>query len=108
MSVSVVPSQLRRWAFYIATAGLMCIALAVGWALGLQIVGNVHVVEDGLVYRAAQLDRGRLTTLIKTYGIRSVINLRGENRGSDWYDNEVEVTTLRGVKHFDVRMSALR
>jgi protein tyrosine/serine phosphatase len=102
-----VRSRLGRWAFRTATAVLMCAGLAGGWALGLQIVGNVHVVERGLVYRAAQLNGERLESLLKTYGIKSVINLRGENRGSAWYDNEIAVTASLGVSHYDVRMSAL-
>lgn len=87
---------------------LICAGLAGGWAIGLQIVGNVHVVEDGALYRSAQLNDKRLTDVIAAYGIKSVINLRGENRGLWWYDNELEVTTAQGVSHFDVRMSALR
>jgi protein tyrosine/serine phosphatase len=85
----------------------MCVGFAGGWALGLQIVGNVHVVEDGLVFRAAQLNGSRLASLLETYGIKSVINLRGENHGSVWYEDEIAVTASHGVSHFDVRMSAL-
>ena len=87
---------------------LMCVGLAGGWAMGLQMVGNVHVVEDGTLYRSAQLNEEKLAGVIATYGIKSVINLRGENRGLWWYDNEVEVTAMHGVSHFDVRMTALR
>jgi protein tyrosine/serine phosphatase len=87
---------------------LIGVGLAGGWAIGLQIVGNVHVVEAGALYRSAQLNEGKLANVISAYGIKSVINLRGENRGSWWYDNEVEVTAAHGVSHFDVRMTALR
>jgi protein tyrosine/serine phosphatase len=87
---------------------LICVGLAGGCAIGLQLVGNVHVVENGVLYRSAQLNGEKLVDVIASYGIRSVINLRGENRGSWWYDNEVEVTAAHGVSHFDVRMSALR
>jgi protein tyrosine/serine phosphatase len=87
---------------------LICVGLAGGWAIGLQVVGNVHVVESGALYRSAQLSGQKLVDVIAAYGIKSVINLRGENRGSWWYDNEVEVTAAHGVSHFDVRMTALR
>jgi protein tyrosine phosphatase (PTP) superfamily phosphohydrolase (DUF442 family) len=87
---------------------LICVGLAGGWAIGLQMVGNVHVVEEGVLYRSAQLNEGKLAEVIATYGIKSVINLRGDNRGSGWYDNELEVTAARGASHFDVRMTALR
>jgi protein tyrosine phosphatase (PTP) superfamily phosphohydrolase (DUF442 family) len=87
---------------------LIGVGLAGAWAIGLQIVGNVHVVEDGIVYRSAQLNGQKLAKMVDAYGIKSVINLRGENRGSWWYDDEIEVTAARGVSHFDVRMSAVR
>lgn len=87
---------------------LICLGLAGGWAIGLQLVGNVHVVEDGVFYRSAQLNEEKLANVIAAYGIKAVINLRGENRGSWWYDDEVKVTTAHGASHFDVRMTALR
>jgi protein tyrosine/serine phosphatase len=89
-------------------AALICVGVAGGWAIGLQFVGNVHVVEDGTFYRSAQLNERKLADVIVAYGIKSVINLRGANRGSWWYDNEVEVTAAQGASHFDVRMTALR
>ncbi|NGX97536.1 MAG: dual specificity protein phosphatase family protein [Candidatus Afipia apatlaquensis] len=49
-----------------------------------------------------------MADVMAAYGIKSVINLRGKNSGSWWYDNEVEVTTAHGASHLDVRMSALR
>jgi protein tyrosine phosphatase (PTP) superfamily phosphohydrolase (DUF442 family) len=87
---------------------LVGIGLAAGWALGLQLVGNIHVVEDRVLYRSAQLNGRQLANVIDTYGIKSVVNLRGENRGLSWYDDEIEVTVAHGVSHFDVRMTALR
>jgi protein tyrosine phosphatase (PTP) superfamily phosphohydrolase (DUF442 family) len=87
---------------------LICVGLAGGWAIGLQMVGNVHVVEDGALYRSAQLNEAKLADVIAAYGIKSVINLRGENHGSRWYDDEVKVTANHGASHFDVRMTALR
>lgn len=96
-------------AIAVAACGLLiCVGLPGGWAIGLQLVGNVHVVEDGALYRSAQLNERKLAGVIAAYGIKSVINLRGENRGSWWYDNETEVTAALGVSHFDVRMSAMR
>ncbi len=78
------------------------------WALGLQVVGNIHVVEPGQLYRAAQLNGSTLDHVLDTYGIRTVINLRGENDGTPWYDDEVAVTRKHGLVHIDIRMSANR
>ena len=90
------------------SALLICVGLAGGWAIGLQLVGNVHVVEDGALYRSAQLNENKLSEVISTYGIKSVINLRGENRGLWWYDDEMKVSEAHGVSHFNVRMTAIR
>jgi protein tyrosine phosphatase (PTP) superfamily phosphohydrolase (DUF442 family) len=87
---------------------LIGIGLACGWAIGLQLVGNVHVVEGGILYRSAQLNGHKLANVVAAYGIKSVINLRGENRGLWWYDDEMRVATTQGIAHFDVRMSAVR
>lgn len=87
---------------------LICVGLAGGWAIGLQLVGNVHVVEDGVLYRSAQLNEDKLSDVISTYGIKSVINLRGENHGLWWYDDEMKVSAALGVSHFNVRMTAVR
>jgi protein tyrosine/serine phosphatase len=96
-------------AIAIAVAALLiCVGLAGGWAIGLQLVGNVHVVEDGVLYRSAQLNENKLSTVISTYGIKSVINLRGENLGLQWYDDEMKVSRALGVIHFNVRMTAVR
>jgi len=78
------------------------------WALGLQVVGNIHVVEPGQLYRAAQLNGSALDHVLDSYGIRTVINLRGEHNGRPWYDDEVAVTRKHGLIHIDVPMSANR
>ncbi|MFN3442180.1 MAG: tyrosine-protein phosphatase, partial [Rhizobium rosettiformans] len=39
-------------------------------------------------------------------GIKTVINLRGENPGKDWYDDEIAATAAHGARHVDFGMSA--
>ena len=72
----------------------------------LQCTGNIHVVEPGRLYRAAQLNGTALENVLDRYGIRTVINLRGGNQGRDWYDDEVSVSRKHGSLHIDLRMSA--
>ena len=40
----------------------------------------------------------------KRYGIRTIVNLRGEGEGSEWYDDEVVAAKGLGVAHDDFRM----
>lgn len=91
----------------IVSALAITIALAVGgWAAFLQLTGNIHTVEPNKLYRSAQLDDGDLTHVIEKYKIKSVINLRGENPGDPWYENELKVTKAQGAQHFDVGIGA--
>lgn len=77
-----------------------------GWALGLQLTGNVHVVDAGRLYRSAQLNGDALANVLTRFGIRSVINLRGRNPGEWWYQNELDVSARHGALHFDIGMGA--
>ena len=62
----------------------------------------------GLLAHAAglQLSGPALADRIRRDGIRSVLNLRGRNDGSDWYETERAVSDRLGIKHLDFRMSA--
>lgn len=106
MGVLLRCSCLRRITVILIGAALIA-GLATGsWALGLQLTGNIHTVENGVLYRSAQLNGQRLTDALSRFGIRSVINLRGGDRGDWWYQEELEATAARGVAHFDVYMAA--
>lgn len=97
---------IRRW---FKRGGALCLiaGLTAGGYLGfLQLSGNFHPVIEGEVYRSAQPTPDALDAYIKEHGIRSVINLRGERTGRDWYDAEVAVAKDNGVKHYSFRMSA--
>lgn len=69
---------------------------------------NFHEVDPGKLYRSAQLTGEELDQAIHTFGIRTVINLRGENPGKDWYDAEARVTQQAGVKLISIPMMASR
>lgn len=74
--------------------------------LYVQEQGNFHVVTIGEVYRSAQLDRDGLNRYIPAYGIRSIVNLRGEHDGAGWYKEEIKASDRYHVRHYDVRLSA--
>ncbi|MDB6022938.1 MAG: protein tyrosine phosphatase [Pedosphaera sp.] len=69
---------------------------------------NFHVVSPGLIYRSAQLDAGGLTQLVQEHGIKSILNLRGPNGTTDWYNAETNTAHLLGVRHIDFELSASR
>lgn len=90
----------------------VAVALAAGflWCLGYQTglyaSGNLHVLVAGEAYRSAQPSGDRLRDLHERLGVRSVINLRGPNEGTPWYDEELVVSRELGIEHIDFRMSS--
>lgn len=76
---------------------------------GRVLVGhNFHTVEPGRVYRTAQPSPQRLERLIRTLGIRTVVNLRGRCLDADWYRDECRVAARLGVCQEDLCFSAGR
>lgn len=97
-----------RWAARFGVALLAALVLLGGYAGVLQLTGNVHTVMDGVLYRSAQPSKNQIFALSKDYGIRSIVNLRGDNTGSPWYDDEIEASKALGLAHYNFRMSARR
>jgi protein tyrosine/serine phosphatase len=87
---------------------ILLAAPAVGAAfLGfLQLTGNFNAVVPGEFYRSAQLTPAQLSEYVGAHKIRTVINLRGENKGQPWYDAEVKQSDHLRVVHVDFGMSA--
>lgn len=100
--------SLRR----LAVAVMVCIGLVLCASAGfyeyLKVSGNFHVVEQGHVYRAGQLNGAELEQAISSHGIRSVLNLRGAFPGETWYDNEIAVSRTKSIAHYDYGLSAER
>jgi len=69
------------------------------------IKGNFHVITENQAYRSRQLDKKLLTHYINKYGIKTIINLRGAEPGKDWYDDEINVCSAYGIKHYDLDMA---
>ena len=99
-------STLRRTLLLAGLAlGLTILSLG-GWALGLRLSGNVHAVEQGKLLRSAQLSPDHLKVLIRDEGIKTIINLRGENPQERWYRAELEAATNLGVRYVSLPLSA--
>jgi protein tyrosine/serine phosphatase len=67
---------------------------------------NIHPIAWGRAYRSAQVDASTLGLLVDVLGLKTVFNLRGENDGETWYENEKALLASKGVELIDVRMSA--
>ncbi|WP_158043666.1 dual specificity protein phosphatase family protein [Skermanella pratensis] len=94
----------------VALLSILSVGLGIA-ALHLAIVllgENFHSVVADELYRSAQPTPERIARYRKDYGIRTIINLRGDNTGSAWYDAEVEASRRLGIGHMDFRMSSRR
>jgi protein tyrosine phosphatase (PTP) superfamily phosphohydrolase (DUF442 family) len=96
-----------KWSAKVLVLLLVAVVSGIGFRYCLiQSNGNLRTVDAGLVYRSAQLSEDEFIRQVKKLGIRSVINLRGENLGADWYEAEVKAAKSLGVAFINYRMSA--
>jgi protein tyrosine/serine phosphatase len=82
-------------------------AVSGGSYLGyLQTSGNFHYIVSGEAYRSGQLSYDEFVHYLSKYDIKTVLNLRGKNTGSDWYEGEVAATKSLHVTLIDYGISA--
>jgi protein tyrosine phosphatase (PTP) superfamily phosphohydrolase (DUF442 family) len=68
---------------------------------------NFSVVEKGKLYRSAQLSPQALKAYIKKYGIKTIINLRGEHPKEKWWRQEKSVADRYHVTLVNIPTSAV-
>jgi len=91
-----MPKIIRRafkWTLYpvIAVFALLL------YLVGLWATGNFHEIIPGELYRSAQLSESEIHHYTQKYGIRTILNLRGENVGKPWYDEEVAASKANNL-----------
>lgn len=85
--------------------GLLAILIG-GYYLYLLATDNFHAVVAGEVYRSSQPSASAIARFEGKYGIKTILNLRGENEKHGWYDSEVAQSNALGIKHIDFRMNS--
>lgn len=98
--------RLGAWKRWLLAATLV-LGLAGGFWFGVRGADNLHVVQEGVVYRSAQMNPDTLRRTIEDKGIRSVLNLRGEKPDSKWFQRETDAVRALGVQHLSHKLSAL-
>lgn len=83
--------------------GVLALALVVlGVPVWKYVVGyNLRTVEPGAFYGARQMGGPALERYIDKLHIGTVLNVRGANPGTDWYDAEVAACKAKQVTHLD-------
>jgi uncharacterized protein (TIGR01244 family) len=107
--VTPAKPSLRQWLLWVSSALVFTVVVFPLSFYGfLHRDHNSHEVEPGLIYRSAQLPAAKFVDLAKRVGLRTVINLRGENSGREWYDDQSRAARALGVGFVNYRMSASR
>ncbi len=79
-----------------------------GYYLYLQVTNNFGTVIAGEVYRSSQPSAQAIGQFEKQYGIKTILNLRGESNNAKWYTDEVQESKALNIVHINFGMSAGR
>lgn len=71
-----------------------------------RMLDNFHSVQLGVLYRSAQLKPSRLRKYIQKFGIKSVINLRGINKKTKWWQAEKATLKKLKVNYYNISFNA--
>lgn len=86
--------------------GFLGAIAALGIFMGVnQLTGNEHEVIAGELYRSGQPGADDVDSLVQRHGIKTIINLRNEERGA-WYSQEKAAAARNGVTLIDYPISS--
>ena len=71
-----------------------------------KLFDNFHSVESGVIYRCSQLSPQRLKRYIRRVGIKTIINLRGENKSMEWWRHEDVLAREFNIHFYNIAMCA--
>jgi protein tyrosine phosphatase (PTP) superfamily phosphohydrolase (DUF442 family) len=92
---------LNRTVLGIGLAALLIIVSLSGHGFYTIQHNNFHTVSPKQLYRSAQMNKVELTRYVEEYGIKSILNLRGENPASEWHHAELDTAAKLNVIHYD-------
>jgi protein tyrosine phosphatase (PTP) superfamily phosphohydrolase (DUF442 family) len=96
-------AQLRR---RVVWPTLALVLVPVAFVVRVEWTHNFGVVVPGHIYRSGQMSGDDLARVLKTYGIKTVLNLRGPNPGEAWYRAERSVSTAKSATQVDLSLSS--
>ncbi|WP_152976089.1 dual specificity protein phosphatase family protein [Ensifer adhaerens] len=95
----------KRFARRLTIAIAVVASAAVLYLTALQWTGNFHTLVAGEVYRSAQPSSSSIAAYSKAYGIRTILNLRGEHSDARWYRDEAAAAERNGIRLINFPMS---
>lgn len=103
---TVRPPSRRRRRLILLGVAFALLAPPLAWIGHRVRSGNFGVVQPGRVYRSGQLGPEAFMSVIGTYRIKTVLNLRGPNPKQAWYRDERDAVLAGGATHIDVPLSS--
>jgi protein tyrosine/serine phosphatase len=91
----------RRWRRRLIAVLVVPLVALLAYAGYTFFEANLHSVVSGEAYRSGQMNANELAHTIQKYSIKSVLNLRGENLTTDWYQEEIATSAKLKVVHYD-------
>lgn len=76
---------------------VVCLVAGLTYFSLFRITQNLHEIDPGKFYRSAQMTRSELEEVVKKYGIKTVISLRGYPQPIHGDEPEEETLTRLGV-----------
>jgi protein tyrosine/serine phosphatase len=70
-----------------------------------EAVDNFHTVEEGKLYRSALLPAKKLKKYVRQFGIKTIVNLKGESK-DNWWQQESYVAQQEGAVLYNILMKA--
>jgi protein tyrosine phosphatase (PTP) superfamily phosphohydrolase (DUF442 family) len=99
------PPRRARLRLIVRCAFVAGVTMLIAETLRIFVGGNFHAVVPGHCYRSGQPSADFLETVSRTHGIRAIINLRDENEGEPWYDEEKEAAQRLGITLINAGLS---
>lgn len=96
------PRRPIRWIARLLAGVCLAGVLYVAWD---QATFNFGEIQHGRIYRSGQMPAAALGRTIRSYRIKTVLNLRGQNK-DDWYRAERRATLDSGATQIDIAMSS--
>ncbi len=106
MSLPQRPSFLVKTARVVGACCLFVLLVLVGAYAYVHGGGNFHEVEKGMLYRSSWLGAEKLERAVADHGVKTVLNLCGEQPGEAWFEGEKSVSQRHGVKFISLGLSA--
>ena len=85
--------------------------IAVGIIMGIILYyfyafGNFYEVVEERIYRSAQLSEKKLQNIFAKKKLKTIINLRGEDEGKNWYAMEKKIAEDNDIQYYSFRFVA--